>query len=72
MARRADPDRIEAARRIAATARLISAGELPDRAAARIARWERSLDGPPTRADWEALDGWLARERPSATRPAKP
>jgi hypothetical protein len=64
VSRRADPTRIDAARRAAAIARLISAGELPDRAAAWVARWERTIDGPPARADWERLDGWLARERP--------
>jgi hypothetical protein len=64
MARRADPDRIIAARRAAAIARLISAGELPDRAAAWVARWETTIDGPPARADWDGLDAWLARERP--------
>jgi hypothetical protein len=62
--RRADPDRIVAARRAAAIARLISAGEPPDRATAQVARWERAIDGPPARDDWERLDAWLARERP--------
>jgi hypothetical protein len=63
VSRRADPDRIVAARRAAAIARIISAGEPPDRAAARVAQWERTMDGPPARDDWEGLDAWLARER---------
>lgn len=64
VSRRADPKRIDAARRAAAIARLISAGELPDRAAAWVARWETTIEGPPAREDWERLDAWLARERP--------
>jgi hypothetical protein len=64
MARRADPDRIVAARRAAAIARLISAGEPPDRAAELVARWQMTIDGPPARDDWERLDAWLASERP--------
>ena len=66
MARHADPVRINAARRAAAIARLISAGELPDRAEAVVARWESTLPGPPARADWEVLDSWLATRRPPA------
>jgi hypothetical protein len=56
MSRRPDPVRIQAARRAATIARLISAGELPDRATAWVARWEASLEGPASRADWEAVD----------------
>jgi len=71
MSRRADPLRIEAARRAAAIARLVGAGELPDRAAAAVARWEATIDGQPSRADWERLDDWLGRERLRGTRPAQ-
>jgi hypothetical protein len=63
MPRRPDPTRIQTARRAAAIARLISAGELPDRAAAWVARWEATIDGPSDRADWEALDAWLVDAR---------
>ena len=72
MARRSTPDRIVAARRAAAIARLVSAGDLPDRAAAWVARWETTIDGSPSRDDWESLDAWLARERLRGRRPAKP
>jgi hypothetical protein len=63
MARRSDPTRIATARRAAAIARLISAGELPDRAAESVARWEAANGGPADRADWETLDAWLCTER---------
>lgn len=63
MSRRPDPARIHVARREATIARLISAGELPDRAAALIARYEaqaaadgRDLD----RGYWEGFDAWRA------------
>lgn len=71
MPRRADPVRIETARRAAAIARLISAGELPDRAAALVGSWESTIEGQPSRADWETLDVWLARQRLRGTRPAQ-
>ncbi len=64
MARHVDPDRINAARRAAAIARLIGAGELPDRAEALVASWEATLADRPDRADWETLDSWLAGRRP--------
>jgi hypothetical protein len=69
MSRRSDPARIETARRAAAIARLVSAGELPARAAAWVARWESTIDGRPSRADWETLDAWLAGQRPAGQRP---
>jgi hypothetical protein len=69
MSRRADPARIEAARRAAAIARLISAGEPLDRAVAWVDRWTSTLDGRPGRAAWEALDVWLARERSAGRGP---
>ena len=63
MARHSDPARIETIRRAAATARLISAGELPDRAEAWVARRAATLAGLSGRADWESFDAWLTRER---------
>jgi hypothetical protein len=63
MARRSDPARIAAARRAAAIARLVGAGELPERAAASVARWEAANGRPADRADWESLDAWLRTER---------
>jgi hypothetical protein len=63
MARHPDPHRIDIARRAAALARLVSAGEPRDRAAAWIRRWEASRTGPRGRADWEGFEEWLARER---------
>jgi hypothetical protein len=71
MSRRADPARIETARRAAAIARLISSGEPPDRAAAWVARWESTIDGQPSREDWETLDVWLAGQRLRGVRPAQ-
>ena len=69
MARRSDPVRIAAARRAAAIARLISSGELPDRAVATVARWEAANAGPGDRADWESLDDWLRTERTRRSSP---
>jgi len=69
VARRSDPVRIAAARRAAAVARLISAGELPDRAAESVARWEAANGGPADRADWESLDAWLGSGRTRRVRP---
>jgi hypothetical protein len=40
MSRRSTPERLEQARRSATLARLVSAGMLPDRAAAALAAWE--------------------------------
>lgn len=71
MSRRSDPIRIEVARRAAAIARLISDGEIPDRAAAWVARWEATITGPSNRADWEAFDAWLRAERQRSS-PAEP
>lgn len=49
MSRRSTPARLSDARRAATLARLISAGELPDRAEAAIAAWEArtAQDGRP-------------------------
>jgi len=63
MSRRPDPARIEAARRAATIARLISGGRSAAAAAALVAEWEAGLAGgarSPTRADWEGFDDWLA------------
>jgi len=59
MSRRADPERIDAARRAAAFARLIGEGELPERAEARIVAWERAAAAEGRacdRASWEAFE----------------
>lgn len=69
MSRRSDPARIETARRAATIARLISDGELPDRAAAWVARWELTVTGRPGRTDWESFDQWIALERLRARDP---
>jgi hypothetical protein len=60
MTRRADPLRIEAARRAAAIARLISAGHRPETASRLVADWLAGLGRVPLREDWEALDAWVA------------
>ncbi|MDQ3127093.1 MAG: hypothetical protein M3Q66_01365 [Chloroflexota bacterium] len=63
MSRRADPARIDVARRSATIARLVGAGELPDRATALVDRWQATTLGARDRADWESFDAWLDRER---------
>jgi hypothetical protein len=71
MARRADTARIDTARRAAAIARLIGAGELPDQAEGWVARWERT-SAPETRdrVAWERFDAWLAVERSAGRDPS--
>ena len=62
MTRRPDPARIEAARRAATIARLVSGGYPSDAAAALVAEWEAAITGEgraPARADWEGFDRWL-------------
>ena len=66
MTRRADPVRIETARRAATIARLVSGGRSAQVAADLVAEWEaqhgaagRALD----RAGWERFDAWLADRR---------
>ena len=57
MSRRSTPERLSYARRAATIARLISAGELPDRAEAKVAAWEARTapDGRPRDgAYWDA------------------
>jgi hypothetical protein len=57
MSRRSTPERLDAARRAAALARLIGDGELPDRAEDWIARWESIADAEGRRRDgtyWDA------------------
>jgi hypothetical protein len=61
MARRPDPGRIAGARRAALVARLTSAGHPAAEVERLIVEWERGLAMPPSRADWEGFDGWLAR-----------
>jgi hypothetical protein len=66
MSRRADPTRIETARRAATIARLVSAGRSAAAAAALVAEWEgaQALTGrAPGRSDWEDFDRWLADRR---------
>lgn len=71
MARPADAARIDTARRAAAIARLIGTGEVPDRAAVWVARWERESEpGNRDRAAWERFDGWLAAERAAGRQPS--
>ena len=69
MSRRSTPERLQAARRAAALARLISDGELPDRADIWMARGERQAaqDGrEPDSGYWEAKYRWIAaRRRPA-------
>jgi hypothetical protein len=67
MSRRADPSRIEAARRVATIARLISDGQPAATAAALVAEWEQAharTGNAPDRAAWEGFDRWLADRRP--------
>jgi hypothetical protein len=62
MSRRSTPERLSDARRAATLARLVSAGELPDRAEARIAAWEAwtAHDGRPRDgAYWDAAWRWI-------------
>jgi hypothetical protein len=66
MTRRADPARIEAARRAATIARLVSGGRSSASAAALVAEWESAqarTGRPPGRSDWEGFDRWLADRR---------
>ena len=69
MTRRADPARIEAARRAATIARLVSGGRSVASAAALVAEWElvhARTGRAPDRSDWETFDRWLASRRPSS------
>jgi hypothetical protein len=67
MSRRPDPDRIRQAREAAERNRLLSAGELPERVNALIARWtvialDEGLDAT-TSAYWLRAAAWTDRER---------
>ena len=67
MSRRPDPDRIRQAREAAERNRLLSAGELPDRVDALMARWaaialDEGLDAT-TSAYWQRAAAWIDRER---------
>jgi hypothetical protein len=66
MTRRADPARIDVARREAALARLIGTGHGRDGATRLIAAWLDELGRPPGREDWEALDRWVVERRSAA------
>lgn len=66
MSRRSTPARLEQARRSATLARLVSAGMLPDRAAAALAAWEAraAQDGQTIDADdWDAAFREIAGQR---------
>ena len=68
MSRRSTPERLEQALRSATLARLVSAGMLPDRAAAALAAWEvqRAHDGRPIVADdWDGAYREIAGQLPS-------
>ena len=61
--RRSTPERLYQAHRSATLARLISAGELPDRAEAKVAAWEAMTadDGRPRDgAYWDDAWRWIA------------
>jgi hypothetical protein len=64
MNRRTDPLRIDTARREAAVARLIGEGHGADRARGLVANWLAGLSHPPSRADWERFDAWVADQPP--------
>ena len=72
MSRRADPERIHAARREATLRRLIGEGELPERAEARIAAWEAEATQQGLERDgryWDAAWHWIAERREAGERP---
>jgi hypothetical protein len=69
MSRRSTPERLSNARRAATLARLISSGELPDRAEAKIVAWEAMTSGdgrPRDGAYWEAAWAWIQIQRGNA------
>jgi hypothetical protein len=79
MSRRSTPERLHAARRAAALARLISDGELPERADAALAAWEAqaAVDGRERDGGyWEAGYRWIqaldARATPPGSGPPSP
>jgi hypothetical protein len=66
VSRRSTPERLDAARRAATLARLVGAGELPERAEAWLARWEAETDGDGIPRDggyWDAAWNWIAEWR---------
>jgi hypothetical protein len=72
MSRRADAERIHAARRAATLARLIGDGRLPERVEALIARWEAMAaaeDRPHDGAYWEAFEAWRQQQPPDRDQP---
>ena len=70
MARRADPTRIDAARREATRQRLLSTGMLPERVDALMAAWEAEAGsrGIPEGRRYAGEDGleWMAAQRQSS------
>jgi hypothetical protein len=71
MSRRSTPERLQAARRAATLARLVSAGMLPDRAAAALAAWEARAahDGRTVAADdWDAAFREIVGQRTYGSR----
>jgi hypothetical protein len=61
MSRRADPERLYAARREATLRRLIGDGELPERAEEWIARWGVTEGRPGDGGYWDAGYRWTRR-----------
>jgi hypothetical protein len=65
MSRRSTPPRLDAARREATLARLISDGELPRRAEDWLARWEHQASQEGRQRDggyWEAGYRWIVAQ----------
>ena len=66
MSRRSTPERLYTAHRAATINRLISDGELPDRAEAKVAAWEArtaSDDRPRDGAYWDDGYRWIVEDR---------
>jgi hypothetical protein len=62
MSRRSTPERLDAARRAAALARLISDGELPEEAEAALRAWDHQAAQDGRERDgsyWEAAYRWI-------------
>jgi hypothetical protein len=72
VSRRADPERIQAARRAATVERLVGEGELRTRAETLVAAWEAQAgQGGLERgsAYWDAGWAWIAPQRGRQDRP---
>jgi len=75
MSRRSTPERLAQARRSATLARVVSAGMLPDRAAAALAAWEArtAQDGRTIVAeDWDGAYQLIVGSRADADADAGP